>query len=184
MNRGDRLKLMSLIPIYETVSIGNAIRGNNVSVLNLKDSVLIPVTVETTVRIIKKFPFNFQYRYSIRLQDSENIDRVFYDKSYYPELLENIRLYKEYIKSKNASPDSFVVNSGWMAGSPGTVQQDILDVHTKALFYASAFQGDKEDARENYMIQASSFRDVPNRCSIGIDDVFEKDYEPFEWKLR
>ena len=59
---GDRLKLLTLFPVYK-----------DVETLELQDSFLIPIYVEIKVRIFGNVPNILQYRFRVKLQDDQYI---------------------------------------------------------------------------------------------------------------
>ncbi len=75
----DRLKLLTLFPIYKDNETGE-----------LEDSLLIPIYIEIKVRILilKRFPNNLEYKFAIRLQTNKLIKKIFSKFSWFDELLE------------------------------------------------------------------------------------------------
>lgn len=154
---GDRLKLLALFPIYETVLAS----GMKKPKLVLKDSLLIPISVEIQVRLLKSFPSYFQYRFKIDLQDSTSVYLLFSEKSYYSELLENIRLYREFLKTPSSWYVKSKLISKWVGASPNNVQQDVLNVYTKALFCAGSLSWEKRES----LIESSSRDEIASNVS-------------------
>lgn len=145
---GDRIKLLTLFPIFDIDDDGNQ---------TLIDSILIPIYVEIKVRIMKRFPNMLQYRFKVKLQDDQYIRSNFSQFPYYEELLENVRIYKEF-KDSPAFKDQLYQSkmiSEWVTGNPNNIQQDIKDVYAKALFHSALVAG---SGTGHLMIEASSFK--------------------------
>ena len=144
---GDRLKLLTLFPIYE-----------NIDTYKLKESLLIPIFVETRVRIQKKHPNVLQYKFFIRPQTMDFIIPNFSDLVWFPQLMENLEAYHEFQKTEKAKSHFYKskMESEWFSSTPYNVQSDIYDVYVKAL-HAST-HGEK-DVHMYY--EASSFNKMP-----------------------
>ena len=74
-------------------------------------------------------------------------------------MLENVEIYKTFRKSGEAKYQEFKskLESDWSSGSPTSVQQDILNVYTKAMFYAHSLDPKRF---ETFYVEASSFAKV------------------------
>ena len=71
---GDRIKLMTFLPIYNDKKI--------------EDTLLIPIFVEIKVKFPTKYPNKVSYKYVVRLQDEDNIERAFADFPWYGGLID------------------------------------------------------------------------------------------------
>lgn len=143
---GDRIKLLTLYPIYDAT--------NN---FKLIDSLLIPIYVEIKVRILKRYPNNLEYKYIIRPQDKEHCEMSFRDLPWYESLLENMDMYSEFINSDKYAEQKYQsrMDSGWISANANKVQQDVFSVYIKALHYTATmtFEGSG-----SYYSEATNFQ--------------------------
>ena len=144
----DRLKLLTLFPIYK-----------NIDTYELKESLLIPIFVETRVRIQKKHPNVLQYKFFIRPETMDFIIPNFGNLPWFSELMENLKAYQEFQKTNEAKSQFYKskMESKWFSSTPVNVQSDIYDVYVKAL-HASTY-GNKDS---HMYYEASSF----NKMSV------------------
>lgn len=142
---GDRLKLLTLFPVYK-----------DVETLELQDSFLIPIYVEIKVRIFGNVPNILQYRFRVKLQDDQYIKASFSHLPYYDQILENCQKYKEFLNSDKADSQYYQsrLQSDWYSSTPNRVQSDIFNVYAKAAFHAASLG---EEGRAGRFIEASSF---------------------------
>lgn len=142
----DRMKLLTLFPIFKDGKI--------------IDSILIPIFVEIRVRFVVGYPHNFSYKYIVRLLKDKNIEREFRQFEWYEELLENIKIYKEFLKTEdyNLQKEYSELESDWIPSNERQAQQDVLSVHQKALSVSASFRKPHE---LSYTIEASSFKEIP-----------------------
>jgi len=145
----DRMKLMTLFPIYEDSDCKL-----------VQDSILIPIYVEIKVRILKRFPHTFQYKFIVKLQGDEEMEYSYSQFGWYNELLENVKLYKAFQKTPayNNRTLQSRLETKWLPGNPNTAQDDVKAVYQKALFF-SATNACKGSS--NLFVVASSFNRVP-----------------------
>jgi len=148
---GDRLKLVTLVPIRDSNQ-------------NIIDTVLLPVYVEIVVRVAKTSKQNCRYRYKVRVQDKKYAEQNFSAFSWYPELLENIDKFNDYMRSCISSssttrantPSSFIAEqtdtlfSRWVTQYGTKLNEDILEVYVDALDHLYRVEG-------ALMVEASSF---------------------------
>ena len=129
---GDRLKLLTLFPVYK-----------DLKTLELADSLLIPIFVEIQVRVQQATLMHMlQYKYKVRLQNKDYVEAHFSRFEYYEELLENIDKYLEFTKTRAYNDQYYQskLETEWQAASPRDVPQDIFNVYVKAC-YAISQQG-------------------------------------------
>ena len=81
------IKIINFLPIYK-----------DGETKELKDSLLIPIYIEIKVRILKRFPNNLEYN-SLLLQTDEFIKNTFSTFDWFDELLENIKIFKEFMEN-------------------------------------------------------------------------------------
>lgn len=143
----DRLKLLTLFPIYK-----------NIDIFELEDSILIPVYVEIKVRILKRFPNNPQYKFKLKLQNDEFIRMNFSKFSWFNKLLKNIAIFKQFEYSKEYGSNFYQgkLETEWISASPSSLQSDIFQVYQKALFHSATVHG---KASSEMFVEASSFKD-------------------------
>lgn len=150
----DRLKILTLFPIHwgeheqeEMETTGKP----------LKDSVLIPIYVETRVRIQKRFPSHLEYKFKIRIEKDEFIKENYSRFAWYEELKSNVKKYHEYKETDSYRKNSHkhTLESEWVSANPNTVQQDVHRVYAKALHATALIREHSE-----YYFEASSFRNT------------------------
>ena len=144
---GDRLKLLTLFPIYKKIDS-----------YKLRESLLIPIFVETRVRIQKKHTNVLQYKFFIRPQTMDFITQNFIDLPWFSQLMENLNAYHEFQKTDKAKSQFYKskMESEWFSSTPGNVQSDIYDVYVKALHASTHGQNDF-----HMYYEASSFNKIP-----------------------
>lgn len=135
----DRLKLLTFFPKY--------LDGR------LVDTFLVPIFIEINVRFVKQFPFNFDYRYKVRLQSDDYIEKNFKCFPWYESLKDQVLLYRSFSLKSDLKSD-------WRPITSRLVQEDIKAVHNKALRFASTmnFEGSNR-----FMVEASSFYSVKTK---------------------
>lgn len=148
---GDRIKLLTLFPIYK-----------NIKTFELEDSILIPIYVEIKVRLLKCFPNNPQYKFKLHLQNDKFIRENFKKFPWFEKLLANVEIFKKFQTSDIYKLDFYQkrLESEWISDSPYNLQSDIFQVYQKALFHSATIYG--ESSNEKF-IEASSF---PNSIPI------------------
>ena len=160
----DRLKILTLFPIYK--------EGPT---FELVDSLLVPIYVETRVRIQKKYHNLLEYKFRIRVEKPEYVEKNYSQFPWYEELLENVLAYEEFVESEGYVQQRYKskLESEWVSSSPSQVQADIHRVYTKALHAATTIEG-----RESCYFEASSFRS-------GIDgNTIDDRVDYYEPKIR
>ena len=156
---GDRLKLLTLFPVHEY---------NENKILELKESLLIPIYIEIKVRILKSFQNNLDYKFAVRLQTDNFIETTFSKFSWFNELLENVNSFKKLMSSRPYKI-SERLETKWISTTPYQLQSDIFQVYQKALFHSSTVKG--KNASQTF-IEASSF---PNsRCKVYLYNEIDK----------
>jgi hypothetical protein len=158
---GDRLKLLTFFPIYK-----------DAETKELKDSLLIPIYMEIKVRILKRFPNNLEYKFTVRLQTDEFIKNRFSRFDWFDELLENVTIFKEFMNNYNYKLSSRL-ETKWFSTSPYNLQSDIYQVYQKALFHSVTVKGKNNS---QMFIEASSFpNSKPKIYSYGEGMVAESE---------
>lgn len=136
---GDRIKLMTFFPIYNSKVI--------------EDTLLIPVFVEIKVRFSTQFPNNVSYKYVIRLQGSENIKNSFSDFPWYSDLLDQVNRFQNLV-GKDDEVFRKQLHSHWRPIHPSKMQEDVLAVY----FKCTDFIGCTENKFTiNKIVEGSSF---------------------------
>lgn len=155
---GDRLKLLTLFPVYDV--------NDNYKLL---DTLLVPIYVEIKVRFMKENKANLEYKYVVKVQDEHNTEESFSQFEWFGELLENRAKYQSYILSDRYAQQKYQskLESPWIATTPYNLQQDILTVYYKALAYSTTI------ASKDVYIEASSFNYPPK--SYTYKDAIQKD---------
>lgn len=149
---GDRLKLLTLFPIYKEKDS-----------YELEDSLLIPIFVEIRVRVMKSTMRNIlQYRYIVRIAEQSYIKASFGNQPYYDQLIENVSMFEEFRKSDKWDELKYdkKLQTDWEFTSPHNLQKDIYNVYGQALDYSSTVTG--SGSGQSY-IETSSFRSVQPR---------------------
>lgn len=127
---GDRLKLMTLFPVKDESG-------------KMVDSFLLPVFVKISVRILKSFPNNLEYSFTVIPESFEFYCDKYKDFPWFMELVENVtrfegfKLTSEYERQKYESR----LISKWVATTQYNLQSDILSVYYKALAYSTTVSG-------------------------------------------
>ena len=141
---GDRLKLLTLFPIY-----------NDNEMKELEDSILIPIYIEIKVRILKRFPNNLEYKFVVKLQNDKFIKANFSRFDWFEELLENVNIFKELMNTDKYKYElKNRLETRWISASPYDLQSDIFQVYQKALFHSVTVTGRNSSSM---FIEASSF---------------------------
>ena len=118
----DRLRLMTLFSVKDD--------GDK-----MIDSFLLPVFVKISVRILKSFPSNLEYCFTVIPESSEFYTDKYKDFSWFMDLVDNVtrfeefKLTPEYDRQKYGSK----LISKWVPSTPYNLQSDILSVYYKAL---------------------------------------------------
>jgi hypothetical protein len=153
----DRLKLLTLFPIYE-----------NIETKTLKDSLLIPIYVEIRVRVLKQFQNMLEYKFVIKLQDDDYIRTNFSKCSWYPELLENVEAYKKFSKTSDYVENyKHRLQTNWVSTPAYGLQSDIYNVYAKALMHTVTISS------RSFYSEASSFQTV-SPIAYSYDDYMAK----------
>lgn len=152
---GDRIKLMTLFPVY-----------SDVDRMIVEDSLLIPIYVEIQVKLLKKFPNSFTYKYIVRLQGREEIAKSFGRFDWYDEMMENVMLFEAFQNTPEYKTDYYQsrLETEWIPGNPYTSQDDIKSVYLKALWHTAT---DDCAGTTNVYVTASSFKKKPCRVEFG-----------------
>lgn len=139
---GDRLKLMTLFPVKD---------GSG----KMVDSFLLPVFVKISVRILKAFPSNLEYCFTVIPESYDYYMDKYKDFPWFMDLVENVtrfeafKLTPEYERQKYESK----MISKWVASTSYNLQSDILSVYYKALAYSTTVSGRGSNQK---FIEASS----------------------------
>lgn len=150
---GDRIKLMTFFPIYNSKVI--------------EDTLLIPVFVEIKVRLSTQFPNNVSYKYVIRLQGSENIKNSFSDFSWYSDLLDQVNRFQNLV-GKDDEVFRKQLHSHWRPIHPSKMQEDVLAVY----FKCTDFIGCTENKFTiNKIVEGSSFDYKPRLYDLNYNEM-------------
>lgn len=144
---GDRLKLLTLFPIFK-----------NPETLELEDSLIIPIFVEIQVRIQKATMRNhLQYRYKVRPQSMEYIQNNFGKFDYYEDLLDNYSKYVKFTETEQYAHQTYQskLETDWTAATLNGIQKDIFEVYVDACIHSSVVTG---PGSGSLFIQTSSFK--------------------------
>lgn len=144
---GDRIKLLTLFPIYSDPDKGI-----------LEDSIIIPIFVEVQVRVQKSTMRNFlEYRYKVRPQSMEYIINNFSKFEYYDDLLENYMKYLSFTETEQYRHQLYQskLETDWIAAAPKDIQTDVYRVYVDACIHSSTVTG---PGSGSLFIQASSFK--------------------------
>ena len=107
------------------------------------DSFLLPVFVKIPVRILKSFPSNLEYCFTVIPESFEFYADKYKDFPWFMNLVDNVtrfekfKLTPEYERQKYESK----LISKWVPSVPYNLQSDILSVYYKALAYATTVSG-------------------------------------------
>jgi len=136
---GGRLKLMTLFPVKNELG-------------EMVDSFLLPVFVKISVRILKAFPNNLEYRFTVIPERLEFYSTKYKNFSWFTELVENVNRFEEFKLTTEYKNNSRMV-SDWVPSTPYNLQSDILSVYYKALAYSTTIN--ESEISQKY-IEASS----------------------------
>jgi len=154
---GDRLKLMTLFPVKDESG-------------KMVDSYLLPVFVKISVRILKGFPSNLEYCFTIIPESLEFYTAKYKDFPWFMDLVDNVtrfeafKLTPEYERQKYES----TMVSKWVPSTPYNVQSDVLSVYYKALAYSTTVSGRGSNQK---FIEASSLKKYDFKV-YSVKDVF------------
>ena len=141
---GDRLKLMTLFPVKDESG-------------KMIDSYLLPVFVKISVRILKSFPNQLEYCFTVIPESFEFYADKYEDFPWFMDLVDNVtrfeafKLTPEYERQKYESR----LISKWVTTTPYNLQSDILSVYYKALAYSTTVSGRGSNQK---FIEASSLK--------------------------
>ena len=139
---GDRLKLMTLFPVKDEYG-------------KMIDSFLIPVFVKISVRILKLFPNNLEYCFTVIPESFDFYYDKYKDFPWFDDLTENVKRFEEFKLTpeyKLQNYESRMV-SKWVSTTPYNLQSDILSIYSKALAYSTTITGRNSN---QVFIEASS----------------------------
>ena len=135
----NRLKLMTLFPVRNKSG-------------KMIDSFLLPVFIKISVRIIKLFPNNLEYCFTVIPESFEFYSEKYKDFSWFNELIDNVKYFEEFKLTPEYDLQSKMV-SKWTPTSPYNLQSDILSVYYKTLVYSTTVKSNES------FIEGSSMND-------------------------
>ena len=127
---GDRLKLMTLFPVKDESG-------------KMVDSFLLPVFVKISVRILKGFPSNLEYQFTVVPESLEFYADKYKDFPWFMDLVENVTRFEEFKSTPEYGRQKYESRmvSKWVSSTPYNLQSDILSVYYKALAYSTTVSG-------------------------------------------
>ena len=139
---GDRLKLMTLFPVKDESG-------------KLVDSFLLPVFVKISVRILKAFPNNLEYQFTVIPESFEFYADKYKDFHWFMDLVENVTRFEEFKSTPEYERQKYESKliSQWVSTTTYNLQSDILSVYYKALAYSTTVSGRGSNQK---FIEASS----------------------------
>lgn len=149
---GDRIKLMTLFPVYAEE------KGHK-----LKEAYLVPVYVEIKVRFTRKYPNVVDYKYVVKVQDFNYIQDNFGEFEWYNELRKNVHKYLAFTTTEEyqSRKYDYRMESDWRPITVPKMTEAIREVYHKAMHFNAGLQG-KPDGR---FVIASSHNSVEPRLS-------------------
>ena len=150
---GDRLKLMTLFPVKDESG-------------KMVDSFLLSVFVKISVRILKLFPNNLEYCFTVIPESFKFYCDKYSGSPWFMELVENVTRFEEFKLTPEYERQEYESRliSEWVTSIPYNLQSDILSVYYKALAYSTTVRSNQS------FIEASSL----NNSSFKVYSV--KDY--------
>lgn len=141
---GDRLKLMTLFPVKDESG-------------KMVDSFLLPVFVKISVRILKSFPSNLEYCFTVIPESFEFYCDKYKDFPWFMDLVENVTRFEEFKLTPEYERQKYESRliSKWVTSTPYNLQSDILSVYYKALAYSTTVSGRGSNQK---FIEASSLK--------------------------
>lgn len=139
---GDRLKLMTLFPVKDESG-------------KMVDSFLLPVFVKISVRILKSFPNQLEYCFTVIPESFDFYCDKYKDLPWFMELVENVTRFEEFKRTPEYERQKYESRliSKWVTSTPYNLQSDILSVYYKALAYSTTLSGRGSNQK---FIEASS----------------------------
>jgi len=116
------------------------------------DSFLLPVYIKISVRIIKLFPNNLEYYFTIIPESFEFYSEKYKNFSWFDELIDNVKYFEEFKPTPEYNLQPKIV-SELIITSLYNLQSDILSVYYKALVYSTTMKNNES------FIEASSRND-------------------------
>ena len=119
------------------------------------DSYLLPIFVKISVRILKSFPNQLEYCFTVIPESFE----FYADKyKYFPwfmDLVDNVTRFEEFKSTPEYERQKYESKliSKWVTSTPYNLQSDILSVYYKALAYSTKVSGRGSNQK---FIEASS----------------------------
>ena len=140
----DRLKLMTLFPVKDESG-------------KMVDSFLLPVFVKISVRILKSFPSNLEYCFTVIPESFEFYADKYKDLPWFMDLVENVTRFEEFKLTPEYEHQKYESRmvSKWVSSTPYNLQSDILSVYYKALAYSTTVSGRGSNQK---FIEASSLK--------------------------
>ena len=135
----NRLKLMTLF----------LVRNKSGKMI---DSFLLPVFIKISVRIIKLFPNNLEYCFTVIPESFEFYSEKYKDFSWFNGLIDNVKYFEEFKLTPEYDLQSKMV-SKWTPTSPYNLQSDILSFYYKTLVYFTTVKSNES------FIEGSSMND-------------------------
>ena len=141
---GDRLKLMTLFPVRDESG-------------KMIDSFLLPVFVKISVRILKSFPNQLEYCFTVIPESFEFYADKYKDLPWFMDLVENVTRFEEFKLTPEYERQKYESRliSDWVTSTSYNLQSDILSVYYKALAYSTTVSGRESNQK---FIEASSFK--------------------------
>ena len=141
---GDRLKLMTLFPVKDESG-------------KMVDSFLLPVFVKISVRILKSFPSNLEYCFTVIPESFEFYCDKYKDFPWFMDLVENVNRFEAFKRTPEYERQKYESRliSKWVTSTPYNLQSDILSVYYKALAYSTTLSGRGSNQK---FIEASSLK--------------------------
>ena len=114
----DRLKLMTLFPVKDESG-------------KMLDSFLLPVFVKISVRILKSFPSNLEYQFTVIPEAFEFYCDKYKDLPWFMDLVENVTRFEEFKLTPEYERQKYESRliSKWVSATAYNLQSDILSVY-------------------------------------------------------
>lgn len=121
------------------------------------DSFLLPVFVKISIRILKGFPSNLEYRFTVIPESFEYYCEKYKHFPWFMELVENVNRFEEFKSTPEYERQKYESKliSNWVASTRYNLQSDILSVYYKALAYSTTVSGRGSNQK---FIEASSLK--------------------------
>jgi hypothetical protein len=119
------------------------------------NSFLLPVFVKISVRILKSFPNNLEYCFTVIPESWEFYADKYKDFPWFMDLVENVTCFETFKLSPEYQRQKYKSRliSKWVTSAPYNLQSDILSVYYKALAYSTTVSGSGSNQK---FIEASS----------------------------